>query len=268
VTHNWGNLFRDLVAAMVADALGEVEFDRVCHLLTHDFEQVVAWVTRAGKDKKSYWVCAFCINQHTCICGGNPFRSKDAVTGEEHAVCDCGSKAILNTTEPLLTDSMQSIPCELNKFDDMIEFLSAPDPRFTQVIAVDVSFVLFSRAWCVAEVAASHRMGMEQKLKIVSIQALHDHEEDLSHLRIQDMNASRPEDKEEILRKIPNHELFNDHLKALLFNDLLPAWGRMDLVGQLDRAGQVLRYLRWREHEKSSEHIDTQVIGVPEELWR
>ena len=40
----------------------------------------------------------------------------------------------------------------MNKFDDMIEYLAARDPDFGQVIAVDGDFVLFSRAWCVAEI--------------------------------------------------------------------------------------------------------------------
>ena len=44
------------------------------------------------------------------------------------------------------------------------------DASFSEVIAVDSHFVLFSRAWCVAEVAAAHQVGMKQTLKIVMCQ--------------------------------------------------------------------------------------------------
>ena len=104
-------------------------------------------------------ICAFCVNQHASICGGNPYHSTDAVTGAEHEVCDCGLAKAWNGTEPVLDEDGSSIPCEMNKFDNMMELLSAADPGFAQLIAVDASFVLFSRAWCVAEVATAHKMG-------------------------------------------------------------------------------------------------------------
>merc|ERR1712048_701815 len=105
---------------------------------------------------RSYWVCAFCVNQHAGICGGNPYHGTDAVTGVEYPVCGCGLRKAWNTTEPVLDEDGRSIPCEMNKFDDMMELLSATDSNFAQVIAVDASFELFSRAWCVAEIAAAH----------------------------------------------------------------------------------------------------------------
>ena len=141
------------------------------------------------------------MNQHAGICGGNPYHSTDAVTGEEHPVCDCGLPKAFNTTEPMLDDG-RSIPCEMNKFDDMMELLSAANRSFAQVIAVDARFDLFSRAWCVAEVAAAYKVGMRQDIKIVSSSALDRNEGRLRHLRIADMEATRPEDKEEILQKI------------------------------------------------------------------
>ena len=40
VTHNWGNLFADLVAAIVADALGENEYEYLVELLKDDVENL------------------------------------------------------------------------------------------------------------------------------------------------------------------------------------------------------------------------------------
>ena len=45
VTHNWGNRFADLVAAIVADALGDDEFGSIADLLDRDVGKVeVAYV--------------------------------------------------------------------------------------------------------------------------------------------------------------------------------------------------------------------------------
>ena len=41
----------------------------------------------------------------------------------------------------------------MNKFDEMMAFLAARDPEFCQVVAVDSDFGVFTRAWCMAEVA-------------------------------------------------------------------------------------------------------------------
>ena len=169
------------------------------------------------------------MNQHAGICGGNPYHRTDTVTGEEHPVCDCGLPKAFNTTEPMLDDG-RSIPCEMNKFDDMMELLSAANRSFAQVIAVDARFDLFSRAWCVAEVAAAYKVGMRQDIKIVSSSALDRNEGRLRHLRIADMKATRAEDKDEILRKIDDHVAFDARVQALLFDDLLPAWRQLDVA--------------------------------------
>ena len=56
------------------------------------------------------------------------------------------------------------------------------------------------------------------------------------------MQATREEDRLEILAKIPNHEDFNAHLQKLLFEDLFPAWRCLDVALQLDRMGHMLRW--------------------------
>ena len=96
--------------------------------------------------------------------------------------------------------------------------------------------------WCVAEVAAAHKVGMRQSMKIECLQSLDAHEQELRRLRIEDMEATRPEDREEILHKIPDHEAFDRRVQVLLFEDLLPAWRRMDVALQLNRVG---RFVRW-----------------------
>ena len=54
----------------------------------------------------------------------------------------------------------------MNKFDDMMALLARENPDFAEVVAVDASLDLFGRAWCVAELAEAHRMGMAQRLKM------------------------------------------------------------------------------------------------------
>merc|ERR1712054_458929 len=102
VTHAWSNLFRDLVAAILADALDEAEYDMIGYMLDNEFEQLKGWVEATGAQQKSYWVCAFCVNQHAGICGGNPYHSTDTVTGEEHLICPCHFAKAFNDTEPVL----------------------------------------------------------------------------------------------------------------------------------------------------------------------
>jgi len=256
------NLFKDLEAAILANALDEAEYDTISYLLEVDLELLESWLQAADVGQRSYWVCAFCVNQHTSICGGNPHHSKDSVTGEEHSTCACGLAKAWIDTEPRSKD-LRSIPCEMNKFDDMMEFLSASEGGFSQVVAVDASFVLFSRAWCVAEIATAHKMGMRQWIKMVSSQVLNKHEPKLRELHIAEMEATRPQDKEEILAKIPDQVAFDQHLQKLLFSDLLDAWKRMD-IGQLGHVGHMLR---WQEvaHRHGTAQMFIPMEAVPDD---
>lgn len=43
VTHNWSNLFRDLMAAIIAEALEEDEFEQIANLLDWDVGTVQEW---------------------------------------------------------------------------------------------------------------------------------------------------------------------------------------------------------------------------------
>lgn len=241
VTHNWSNLFRDVVAAIIADALEEDEYAMISLLLERDIDKLERWVDARGTGLRTYWVCAFSVNQHCSICGGNPQRSRDTVTGLLHPVCACGLAKAWNSTEPLRRGG-GSIPCEMNKFNDMMRFLSATDPDFEQIVAVDAAFVLFSRAWCVAELAEASAAGMVQHLKLESADSLVHHGTRLRRLRIRDMEATRPEDKEEILKSIADVDAFDEHLQRLLFQDLLPAWQSLDVTEQIVRIGRIARW--------------------------
>ncbi|CAE8582669.1 unnamed protein product, partial [Polarella glacialis] len=230
VTHNWGNLFRDLVAGICADALGLSGYALVSELLDHDIVALESMLASSGKIQKTYWVCAFCIAQHSCICQTTSAGDLDPVDGTEHPTCDCGRPKCFNDT-PEVDALGRSVHCELNKFDDMMGHIARIDVQFEQLIVVDSKFDLFTRAWCVAEVAEAFRIGMPQNLKIKCGQELHAFEERLRSLKVQEMEASRPEDVAEILAKIPDKDVFNAQLQTLIFDEqtgLLAQWRILD----------------------------------------
>merc|ERR1712014_296896 len=143
---------------MGADALGESEYAMVSYLLDHDVEQLERWIYGLGKELETYWICAFCVNQHKGICGGNPYNDRDPVTSDLHPICSCAQQKIWNDSSPRRNDG-KSIDCEMNKFDDMMAMLAAESEEFQQIIAIDPDFQLFRRAWCVAELATASEMG-------------------------------------------------------------------------------------------------------------
>jgi len=244
VTHNWANLFRDLIAAVLADALGSAEFGDIAELLDRNqIGKIRVWLQDLGKLHDTYWICAFAVNQHSVICGGNPYGDKDPVLNIEHPTCSCGLDKKWNTMPPTIKvdETELSIPCEVNKFDDMMKLLAASDPNFEQVVAIDSEFNLFTRAWCVAELVAAHEMGLRQNLKLQSQANLQDYEDTLKKLDIRKMQASRKEDVDEILRKIDSPEDFNEELRNLLLNDLIPAWKNIDTSVQVERIDWALR---------------------------
>jgi len=240
VTHNWGNLFRDLVAAIVADALQEDEYELLANLLDRDAQKVLDWVVKAGVGHHTYWVCALSVSQHVSICHANPYFDMDPVTGVVHPVCTCGAYKFGNDTEPLYEG--KSIPCEMNKFADMMEFLLKRNPEFEQVIAVDAQNQIWSRAWCIAEIARAHSVGMKQRMKLLNFMSLHDHEERLRNLKVEDMTASRPEDVQQILDSIPDKKEFNRNLQTLIFDKLIIQWNDFDAADQMVVAGKLIRW--------------------------
>ncbi|CAE7315036.1 BMY1 [Symbiodinium sp. CCMP2592] len=239
VTHNWGNCFKDLLAAVVSDALNECSFTLAAKLLEDDWQFLFEILRQSGRLDVTYWICAFAVNQHICICHSNPC-DRDPFTDELHPVCNCGS---VNIFDPDGT----SIASEINKFDDMMYHL-ATTGGCRQVIAVDQAFDLFTRAWCVAEIAEAKRLQMNQTLKLSSRAAIMQRARSLENLDVQSMRATSEADKQLILSKIQRTtsiNKFNTELQSLVLDQrsgLLASWHAMDSVQQV---GEVGRLIRW-----------------------
>jgi len=203
-------------------------------------------LSESGKLQDAYWICAFSVNQHAGPCDHCPEGCVDSLTGEPHPSCDCGLEKCLNRTPPLTADG-RSIRCEMNKFDDMMGYLAESHGGLEQVIAMDVEFRLFQRAWCVGELAKARDLGLPQHLILRSVSTLFDHEDQLRHLRVEEMQASRPEDVQEILGKIADKDAFNAALQELLFGrqfGLLASWRELDAERQMNQVGRLLRWAR------------------------
>ena len=251
VTHNWQNLFRDLLASVIADALGEHNFELIAKLLSDkEGVEVVEQILQVqGRLQETYWICAFSVNQHASICGGNPNGDVDPVTKIPHPICTCNAPKFFNK-DPPLNEHGESIKCEMNKFDDMMAFLARKDPNFTEVIAVDANLDLFGRSWCVAELFKAYRMGMAQNLMLRNTATLMTRQRTLQDIRVEDMKASRPEDVQQILEKIPDKKAFNEKLQELIFDGqvgLLAARKKADVLEQMEDLSYVLKWARLSE---------------------
>jgi len=227
VTHNWGNVFAHLLAAVVADGLGVRRWGDVAARLSapsweerrREVRALQAELSKAGTLWQRYWVCTFCVNQHASICH-SPSACADAVTGQPLPLCDCSEPKFLNDS-PVL--------CELNKFDEMMGLMISEFDDFVHVVAVDHNFDLLARAWCIAELVEGHASNVEQHVQIHSSEALEQNYREMVPVRVQDCEASREEDKREILARIGSQEdieQFNTSLQNLLYgrNGLLNAW--------------------------------------------
>merc|ERR1712217_83891 len=91
----------------------------------------------------------------------------------------------------------------------------------------------------------------KQDLKIYSTTVLENHTGRLRLMKIENMEATRPEDKEEILAGIPDHEAFNDRLQELLFQELFPAWSSLDAELQMHRIARMSRWGQISFHRQS-----------------
>ena len=94
-------------------------------------------------------------------------------------------------------------------------------------------------------------MGMKQRLIVLNFRCLQENEGRLRTLKVEDMEASRPEDVEEILASIPDKTAFNNSLQELLFTKLLPQWSNLDACDQAVVAGKILRWGKLAERRKS-----------------
>ena len=239
VTHNWGNCFKDLLAAVISDALNECSFKLIANLLEEDCEILFDMLNQSRRLDDVYWICAFAVNQHLTICHNNPY-DRDPVAQELHPVCSCSS---VNISDPDGTSTVS----EVNKFDDMMHHLASTGVC-RQVIAVDQSLDLFMRAWCVAEIAEARRLQMNQALKLASKATIMQRARTLENVDVENMQASSEADKELILHKIRDSTgigKFNQDLQTLIFDPnsgLLASWSAMDSYQQI---GEVGRLIRW-----------------------
>ena len=230
---------QDLLAAVIADALQECSFSLVTKLLEADPTFLQEVLNDSGRMDDTYWICAFAVNQHVCICHSNP-HDRDPLTNQLHPVCTCSS---VNISDP----DGQSTESEINKFDDMMYHLATLG-GCRQVIAVDQSLDLFNRAWCVAEIAEANRLRMNQALKLASRATIMQRGRALENLDVRSMRASSEADKELILARIKNNltiNQFNIELQSLIFHaksGLLASWNAMDSAQQV---GEVGRLIRW-----------------------
>lgn len=139
--------------------------------------------------------------------------------------------------------------CEMNKFDEMILYLSHEVPTFTHIIAVDVNCVLFTRVWCVAELVQGHKCKLLQKVKLHSAKKLQKQLQQLEILDVRDARASREADKELVLSKIEDFDAFNQYVRDLVTDrkkGLLAAWWfAYDPGNELRSAADATSFLAW-----------------------
>jgi hypothetical protein len=214
VTHNWSNKFAFLLAAIFGDALGMQEFQPALDLMTQPGGLDRLRHALRGVLHKTYWVCAFCVNQHGAICGRS--RQTEDSMGEPIWPCRCA-------TEKYQSGDL----CEMNKFDDMMAYLSCEVPGFAQVVAIDAGWMLFSRIWCVAELLEARRRRLPQALMLKSQAWLNENRELLTIYDVREAKASRSEDRDFILGKIDDPDEFNSAMKDLILHSnrgLLAAW--------------------------------------------
>jgi len=252
VTHAWDNLFAHLVASVVADALGKQDYEEIAQELTPEgldglfFELERRQCLHTNK----YWICAFCVNQHAGIChslGPRPDnladeiiwdrKRRDSVTRQIHRVCPCS-----------MPKYFAGDMCEMNKFDEMMALLSKAVPELRQLVAVDKEFVLFSRAWCVAELVQASMSKIPQNVAIFSDKPLSNTNEEalqlyakLAKLTVLDCEASRKEDKEGILARIDSIPEFDAHLQELILGNHGLLRKKFVGLGLLDAAVRMAR---------------------------
>ncbi|CAE8650263.1 unnamed protein product [Polarella glacialis] len=243
VTHSWSNRFSHLVAAVVADALDLPEYEAVVGRLDRfeigALEEELYW---EGKLDQTFWICLFAVNQHASICARILPQECDPVTGKQPLPCTCGFGKFGSQTPPLRHDG-QSILCEMNKFDDMMACIAAAEPGFAQLLAVDKDFTIFRRAWCVAEIHQAYSLRLPQKMLVFSEATLTRYKSYLKTLKVEDMEASHPADRDMILARISDKASFNEEVQRLLFDDggLLEEWrggfDHMTMLGEVARRG-------------------------------
>ena len=207
VSHNWGNLFLHLVAAVFADALGIRDFWEMSALLQAPggLDLLEAKLQDGGHLESTRWLCIFCVNQHISICNKS-WGGLDSVTGIPYRECAC-------TLPKVHTGS----GCEMNKFDDMISLFKRENPGYMHVAAADEQLGLLSRIWVIAELAEVFQQSLPCRFLLYKTD-LTQVESRTTHLDVRAAKASRPEDVDMILAKIEDKDHFNQVTKAAILS--------------------------------------------------
>merc|ERR1719253_1830242 len=254
VTHHWANKFYHLMAAVFADALDRKEFEEIANMLTDkDFDRLRQLLDEKNALQRRYWICAFCVNQHSGICAPSTY-------GGFRPGCNCYTRKYLD-----------GAGSEMNKFDHMMRYLKrqvrsrrdlqrarAPaaergkgeatrgakhkaaqavcnlfqlnnddskkrwvykcefDSPFYQVVAVDCTIEIVTRVWCVSELYEAYRSRLPQKMKIFSYESLQDNQEKVKTIDVEKSEASLARDKELVLSKLDNISAFNQKVANML----------------------------------------------------
>eukprot|EP00931_Biecheleriopsis_adriatica_P039798 TRINITY_DN22753_c0_g1_i1.p1 TRINITY_DN22753_c0_g1~~TRINITY_DN22753_c0_g1_i1.p1 ORF type:complete len:910 (-),score=126.20 TRINITY_DN22753_c0_g1_i1:39-2741(-) len=231
VTHAWTNIFRDLVAALVAFAIDQKHFQSfLVQLSGATVAERAAAVARIKellspeKLSTSFWICIFSVNQHASICAGfgsgpkagpdtleyKEWNAKcyDSVTQQKHILCDCKTEKIFN----------ERIECEIDKFDDIMMWLiDHHGETFRQLIAIDSQLELFNRVWCIAELVKADEMRCSQHTVVLNSNIMDMQYGKLISLRADTCRATRTEDRDRILSKIKDKDAFNRRLQWIIF---------------------------------------------------
>jgi len=247
VTHTWSALWSDLVGAIVADALDFPEYQQVLFRLdAYEMPALLSELYWKGKLEQTYWICALSVNQHGSICRA--------------LGCDCLAPQASSWTPPLRQDGL-SIPCEMNKFDDLMRCVASASKTFRQLVAVDRELRLFHRAWCIAELHTAGLLQIPHSMCLHSKDSISKCQKDLRDLKVEHMQASVEEDKVMILNKIHDKDAFNAEVQKLIYDEggLFESWqAGMEMVkalGLLARSG-LERQQSWCETSSSGSSDD------------
>ncbi|CAK0864092.1 unnamed protein product [Prorocentrum cordatum] len=142
----------------------------------------------------SYWVCAACGNQHAGICSANPGQQQDPVSCRVHPVCSCGHQKFRNITPPLRFDGEGTL-CDMNKFDDMMLYLSKVCKQGSCG-----SFLIHNCQMPCRQQPQAAQKRVDESARV-------------------DMESSRPEDTAMILGRIDNLDDFNETLRWIVLDE-------------------------------------------------
>lgn len=230
VTHAWSNVFLHLQSAIVAHALGRKEYSGIAELLaSRDVSDLKHELNITGKTLLTYWICCFCVNQHSCICssfGKEPqvgtlehaqwdAQCRDSVSGHYCPLCHCNTPKLCNDHPA----------CEVNKFDAVMAVRRSSFEGFSLLVASDTAYNIFNRAWCVAEMVEAAVLELSVRVCFPSNEELgiksldQDVYTKLAQTSVKNCQASRAEDKEFILSSIPDIALFDTYLQTIIFGE-------------------------------------------------